>query len=263
MVRSHGNMAWTRGNFLRYAAGRIARIYPVYILSLALVAPFILADRTPGKGSYFTAYALLIQGWLGTIPVNWNTPAWTLSCEMFFYLAFPLTAMLIRRPTWPKTLGMAAVACCLTRALWGAGVPDGVKPVVHLADFLMGMAAACAYDLAGRTRRKPCGAWLYLPASLLFVTLIGWPALLPGGIDLNTAVRPLNALMLVGFALGGGVFARALSSKFAVYLGKSSYAMYLLHVPILWWYHRWSPAYSPVLYIAAVIGISALVYALF
>jgi peptidoglycan/LPS O-acetylase OafA/YrhL len=48
-----------------------------------------------------------------------------------------------------------------------------------------------------------------------------------------------------------------------VYLGKSSYAMYILHVPILWWYHRWSRDFSPSLYIVIVIAISALVYGLF
>ena len=48
-----------------------------------------------------------------------------------------------------------------------------------------------------------------------------------------------------------------------VYLGKSSYAMYILHVPILWWCLRRSMEFSPLLYIAIVITVSALVYGLF
>jgi peptidoglycan/LPS O-acetylase OafA/YrhL len=83
-------------------------------------------------------------------------------------------------------------------------------------------------------------------------------------VDLNTALRPLNALLLVGFALGGGPAARALSSRLAVYLGKSSYAMYILHVPILWWLPRWGLPWSGELcgavYVTAVIAISACVY---
>jgi peptidoglycan/LPS O-acetylase OafA/YrhL len=39
--------------------------------------------------------------------------------------------------------------------------------------------------------------------------------------------------------------------------------MYILHVPILWWYHRWSRNFSPWLYVAAVIAISAAVYSVF
>jgi peptidoglycan/LPS O-acetylase OafA/YrhL len=46
-----------------------------------------------------------------------------------------------------------------------------------------------------------------------------------------------------------------------VYLGKSSYGMYILHVPLLWWYLRWSRDFSAALYIAGVVAISAAVYA--
>jgi peptidoglycan/LPS O-acetylase OafA/YrhL len=54
--------------------------------------------------------------------------------------------------------------------------------------------------------------------------------------------------------------ARALSTPLAVYLGKSSYAMYILHVPLLWWYLRWSRGFSAGVYLTLVIGSSALVY---
>jgi peptidoglycan/LPS O-acetylase OafA/YrhL len=168
----------------------------------------------------------------------------------------------VLRAGWRRTIAVAVAACCLTRVLWACGVPDGVKPVIHLADFLMGVAAARAYDLL---RRRPGGlphngAWLYLPAMALSAALIAWPRWLPPAVDLNTALRPLNGLLLIGLAAGGGATARALSARVTVYLGKSSYAMYILHVPILWWYLRWSRSASAAVYIAAVIAISALVY---
>src|SRR4029079_11191036 len=111
-----------------------------------------------------------------------------------------------------------------------------------------------------RSRRPPHGAWLYLPGCALAAALIAWPQLLPSTIDLNTALRPLNALLLIGFALGGGIPARALSSRLVVYLGQSSYAMYILHIPILWWYAPWSHELSPVISIGAGVALSAGVY---
>jgi peptidoglycan/LPS O-acetylase OafA/YrhL len=124
------------------------------------------------------------------------------------------------------------------------------------------VAAARAYDLlphdTGWTPRA--GAWLYAPAIAIAAALIAWPAWLPPGVDLNTALRPLNGVLLIGLALGGGAAARALSSRVAVYLGKASYAMYILHVPMLWWYLRWSRAVSAPVYLSAVIAVSALVY---
>ena len=77
------------------------------------------------------------------------------------------------------------------------------------------------------------------------------------------ALRPLNGVLLIGLALGGGALARALSTPVAVYLGKSSYAMYILHVPVLWWCLRRSPEFPPLVYMAIVIAISSLVYGAF
>jgi peptidoglycan/LPS O-acetylase OafA/YrhL len=263
LARSYASTEWNRGNLLRYGAGRIARIYPVYALSLCVVAPFILEDRTPSKAPLVAAHGLLLQGWMGHLPVSWNTPAWSLSCEMFFYLAFPLAAIWIQRANWINTLAVAAFACCLTRMMWRLGVPDEIKPLVHLSDFLMGITAACAYGLLTREgiapARAPRGAWLYIPGFALAAALIAFPQTLPPMVDLNSALRPLNALLLIGLALGGGGVARALSSPLAVYLGKSSYAMYILHIPLLWWYLRWSRAFSAGVYLALVVGASALI----
>ncbi len=263
LSRSYAGTRWTRRSVVKYTAGRIARVYPVYLLSLLMVAPFIAADRTPGKAPLVAAHGLLVQGWLGHIPVNWNTPAWSLSCEMFFYLSFPLLAAWLEGSGWRKTLAVAAAACCLTRVLWAVGVSDEIKPIIHLSDFLMGIAASCAYDLLAARRRTPAGAWLYVPGVACAAALIAWPQLLPPHVDLNSALRPLNALLLVGFALGGGALARGLSTPVAVFLGKASYAMYILHVPMLWWYMRWSKSFSAPLYLAAVIAVSALVYRFF
>ena len=205
LTRSYAATVWTRRNTLRYALGRVARVYPVYLLSLAVVAPFILADHTPGKPGYLVAHFLLVQAWLGAIPVNWNTPAWSLSCEMFFYALFPLSALFTRRANWRGIALAAAIACCLTRAMWAAGVSDNIKPLVHLSDFLMGIAAACAYELLQRRARPPRGWWLYIPGLAGAAGVIAYPEVLPKFIDLNSALRPLNGVLLIGLALGGGV----------------------------------------------------------
>ena len=262
LSRSYSETRWNRRGLLGYAAGRVARVYPVYLLSLLMVAPFIAADRAPARAPLLAAHILLVQGWLGSLSVNWNTPAWSLSCEMFFYLAFPLAAFLVLRRGWRATLAIAAASCALTRVLLLCGVPDPVKPLIHLSDFLMGIAAARLYGLLRSRAAVPRGPWLYLPAFAFAAALIARPQLLPPGLDLNTALRPLNALLLIGLALGGGIGARALSTRPVVYLGKSSYAMYILHVPILWWYLRWHGA-SAALFIALVIAVSALVYRFF
>jgi peptidoglycan/LPS O-acetylase OafA/YrhL len=90
--------------------------------------------------------------------------------------------------------------------------------------------------------------------------MLAYPEVLPKWLDMNSALRPANGLLLIGLALGGGWLARALGTPLIVYLGKSSYAMYILHVPILWWCLRRSMDFPPLAYIAIVIAISAAVY---
>src|SRR5208283_2725399 len=67
LARSYSATLWNRGSLLRYGMGRVARVYPVYILSLAIVAPFIAADHARGKAQLVAAHGLLIQGWLGPL----------------------------------------------------------------------------------------------------------------------------------------------------------------------------------------------------
>jgi peptidoglycan/LPS O-acetylase OafA/YrhL len=261
LARCYGSTEWNRGNLLRYGVGRLARIYPVYALSLLLVAPFIAEDRSGAKARLLAVHGFLLQGWTGHLPVSWNTPAWSLSCEIFFYLAFQLSAVLIQRANWFNTLAVAAFACCLTRLMWRLGVADDIKPLVHLSDFLMGVAAACVYGLLARDGLlKGAGWWFYLPGLTLAAALIVYPRVLPAGVDLNTAMRPLNGALLIGFAIGSGAVASALSTRIAVCLGKASYAIYILHVPILWWYLRCSRGFSAIAYFALVIGSAVVVY---
>lgn len=261
LARTYGATQWDGRSLWRYLVGRFARVYPVYLLSLAIVSPFIVIAKEPSKGWLVAMHLALIQGWfVGRYHVAWNVPARTLSVEMFFYLMFPMLIVVLRKAGWWKTLAAAAVACVLTRVFWALGVSDNLKPVIHLADFLMGIAASNIFDLLSSRENRPAGNWLYVPGVLGVATLIAYANWLPGWLDLNTAIRPLNAMLLIGFGLGGGWIARALSTGTLVYLGKSSYAMYILHIPILWYAAGWNYRFAPYIYVIAVIALSALVY---
>ena len=111
--------------------------------------------------------------------------------------------------------------------------------------------------------RPPRGWWLYLPGFAAAAGVIAYPGVLPEFVDVNSALRPANGVLLVGLAFGGGWLANFLSNSVVVYLGKSSYAMYILHVPILWWCLRRSPDFPPLVYIAIVIAVSCAVYGAF
>jgi peptidoglycan/LPS O-acetylase OafA/YrhL len=262
LAHGYGSGNWPRERLRRYAVARFARIYPVYALSLVMVAPFILAYHGPGKAGLIANYGLLLQGWTGHQPVGWNTPAWSLSCEVFFYCLFPLIGWLVRGLERPGALaGLAGTACLLPRVLAASGLRDDWKPLVHFADFLMGIAAWALYSrLRERGWTRLISPYLYIAAGLGGAAVIAWPEVLPPLVDLNSALRPLNGLLVAGLAAGSGYIARLLASQVSVYLGKSSYALYILHIPLVWWVRRWLPAYSAGAYLIAVVLFAVLVY---
>jgi peptidoglycan/LPS O-acetylase OafA/YrhL len=173
---------------------------------------------------------------------------------------FPLLIVPLRGAGWVKTLAAAVLATFLVRILWKLGVSDNLKPLIHLADFLIGIAASNVFDLLTSKGDGPAGAWLYVPGFLGVAAFIAYPQFLPASIDLNTAIRPFNALLLIGLGLGGGWIARILSLRPIVYMGKASYSMYILHIPILWWAVLWPIPFGGEIYVLAVLIVAALVY---
>ncbi len=275
LARNYADARWSARDLVKYVAARLARIYPVYLLSLLVVAPFIRETMLKPqidvgrKAALLTDYVFVLQGWTESLGVGWNTPAWSLSCEFFFYLLFPLAFPLLRK-AGKRATGLALIAAIVTPVLLAhAGVPWFLKPIYHFSDFVAGIAAARVYEFVA-PRMRGRGEWLYLPAAVAGAVLIVYPQIMYGTYgDLNTGLRPLNVLALVGFALGGGALARLLSTPAADYLGKISYSTYILHVPVLWWYGRWalhgrlygtlhiSRPLAAVVYLTLVVAVSA------
>src|SRR6185312_6784465 len=264
LARTYANTRWTSANTRKYLIGRFARVYPVYLLSLLIVLPFIVKAKDQPKGWLVAMHLTLTQGWFaGHYTAGWNTPAWSLSCEMFFYLVFPLAVVGMRDRGWAGTFGAALLACAMTQMMWAAGISDQIKPIIHLADFVMGLAVARAFDLLTFGSARISGVWFYRIGMGGAAAILAYARFLPKFISMNTLLRPMNALLLLGLGLGGGWIARVLSTRPVVYLGKASYGMYILHIPILWWAVSWPAFAVRYLYVAFVVVLSCVVYGLF
>ena len=159
LARTYASAQWDLRSTWKYLVSRFARVYPVYLLSLLIVLPFIVKAQDQPKGWLVAMHLTLMQGWwVGSYTsCGWNTPAWTLSCEMFFYLLFPLLIVVMEDWGWVRTIGAALLACVLTQVMWALGVSDQLKPIIHLSDVLMGIAVATCVRSAHEEERSAHG----------------------------------------------------------------------------------------------------------
>lgn len=220
------------GSVANFFLARMARIYPVYLLSLIAILPFVISFDASGIPQF-----LMAQHWLPTEFSgfeNWNMPAWTLSCEVFFYLFFPLVAP--RMKTVPNaalvSLGGACVLWMLVTwaplvsnnstvpAAWMRDIP---VPFLRAPEFLLGVVVG---ELGAR------GVYTRIPPSLIVIVLIAVMCSTSSGYA--AAVMAISSALLCSFFASGrpSVVGRVLSLRLIVLLGGASYSIYLLHLPI-------------------------------
>lgn len=246
LARRYHATSWNRPTLARYAVARFGRVYPVYFFSLLILVP-IMAEALRGGDSgsirdrigLLLNHLLLLQGWHRP-SVNWNTPAWSLSSEVFFYALFPLVILLVRKADWRHLVVTACLAFAIPIALRLLLEPPLAKPPLYFGDFLIGVVAGRIYDRlrAEDVLSARLGPWLYGPAFVGGLLLLVFRDHLGSFLVFDSGVRLVSALLVFGLACGGGSWWRWLSSPVMVAGGRASYAIYILHVPVLWWFER-------------------------
>jgi len=242
----------------RFWWNRVARIWPLHLTTLVLAVVFV-ADQINHPGVLGTvANLLLLQAWVPSDKVyfGYNAVAWSLSCEVFFYLAFPWLVKAIavmstqrRRALIGAVIGLLLLypgVFSLTIAphdFSGWEWTTYVAPLWRLGEFVIGIVAALAVRDGWRPRMR---GW---QALVVACTLAGG-LLADGMMRGSLRNRPLVevagmlvvALVIVCIAadeLDGR--RRLLASRPMVALGAASYALYLCHALLYGWLvARWS-----------------------
>lgn len=265
---------------LNFYARRILRIFPLYFAFLATVfwVVFPLAARHAASlyqtsqaawlVDHQRAYWLYYANWLpltyGPHP-GWAFVGhlWSLCIEEQFYLCWPAVVWLFgRRYTWlaacAALLGSVAARELFRREGWDAGIY--ASTVTHLDGISLGALAACVWRTEYRRALLGCAKAIVVGGAVLasLYLLMGWYNL----------VLPVSCLSLGLLLLAldeGSVWQKGLREKWLQKVGRVSYGMYVLHLPLTWLAKRgWSSwlgesALWQGIYIPAIVSVSFLI----
>ena len=242
----------------RFYQARFARIYPTHLLCLLISAiPVIILihrhdtlgilDRYAIRGNLLhgflaalAAQLLLLTAWLPFAALNqpWNGPAWSISCEAFFYAIFPFISKRLKNR---KSSHLRAIAALLwlSQGVLIIGILHFASyhrkgflatqfPLVHVSEFLIGMIVALL------CLRKELPVFVYRSPALVvslcllaIASLASWDAPLPQAylqIPCFVGIISATAACPHRFAV--------LQTRPLVLMGEASFALYLVHIPI-------------------------------
>jgi peptidoglycan/LPS O-acetylase OafA/YrhL len=222
----------SRARFFRL---RLARVWPLYALVALVEVPLALHAGVGGAriGAATAADVVGLQAWIPTITFVGNTPGWSVSVELFFYVAFPWLAALAARKrartTIAVALALAAIAAA-SPALASGDVATFLKcgPPLRVPEFVVGIALGQAF----LRRRRPLGETLASLGAALALVVIVAVVLASGAVPryfLHALLLPAFALLLWSVAEGAAAW---LGSAPLVLLGEASYGLYLLQMPL-------------------------------
>ncbi|HEX8951173.1 MAG TPA: acyltransferase [Polyangia bacterium] len=250
-----------------FVVARLARLYPIYLLSLVMMLPFAVVHRwgvaTGSFGDASLRYKLatgVANATMSHVLVprlsgSWNVPGWCVSVEMWLYFAFPLvTVSLLERRT-RAILGVLAGS-------WGAALalsiaytvvqPDGFRPdhqssafwltlfkftpYTRWPELLFGIALGALWlRLPAERRGERFATPLIAGGALAALAILACSPHIPYTMLHNGTLLPLYALVVWGVMLGRGPLHRALSLRPLTAIGDSSYVLYLLQLPLMEW----------------------------
>lgn len=238
-----GATAEMKGYFIR----RFAKIYPLFLL-LTIITFLVEPPKSWFEG---VANLLLVQGYFSEFRFNGIAQAWSLSVEETFYVLAPLLFFFIRPlkkdSNWSFVIKCVAIFGVAV-ALWkiGSFIATASQHKMHgfmegfatytffgrSLEFGVGIMMAVALQAEGNSKRGTSQTWA---GGVLFVlVLFAIAAFESWELVINNFILPCaTGLLLLGLAQEKTWLAKILSSTPMQWLGKSSYALYLIHIGVI------------------------------
>ncbi|MPW16897.1 acyltransferase family protein [Paraburkholderia sp. CNPSo 3157] len=277
----------------RFMFARFARLWPVHIFALLMLVTFVRPDSITFDGpGMFSKWYLLASNLTLTQSLfpftaytfSYNSASWSISAEAFFYLAFPLLLINIKR-TWHWKMAGSALVAVVIAAIYHRFPSNGdmdqitiasalyANPLVRGFEFCLGMSTWVLWDRYIKRSQLSLAAWTAAEGAILLIitawlSISIWPVrngIPPSALQVifhENGSSWAFAILIAVAASGRGLFGKALSAKPLAFLGHVSFSIYMLHQILMKMFVTWNQAQtvSTVAFLAALIFIASASY---
>ena len=243
--------SWSTRATLHFLWLRLARVWPVYLVTLHLAALLVILSLHVGHvplpevrdltAVSYLRQVLLVQLWFQPFfdGASWDGPAWSISAEWLAYLLFGVVVVVIFRMqhvTRARSLTLLAFAASLPPVvlLLASGqfyTPWSWLPRI-VTQFIAG-ALACAavrrLRLSDGARRVAGYGSVLLIAAIVGILYLFDAHPITGVYDSSGVVDMLFVPLVMTLSIGMGSLPRLLSTRLMVYGGEISFSLYMVH----------------------------------
>ncbi|ULE32321.1 acyltransferase family protein [Mycobacterium sp. IDR2000157661] len=243
--------SWSWRATVRFLWLRLARVWPVYLVTMHLAALWMIftlhVGHVPSEAAHtltamnYIKQALMIQLWF--VPFfdgsSWDGPAWSISAEWLAYLVFGglvLVIFRIARSTRARGLIALAFVASLPPLLLVLATGQFYTPWSWLPRIVMQFTAGALVCAAVRKLRptdaaRRAAGFAALAIGVTIVGVLYWLNAnpLPKIVDSAGLVDVLFVPLLLTLAIGSGSLPGLLGTRPLVYLGRVSFSLYMVH----------------------------------
>jgi peptidoglycan/LPS O-acetylase OafA/YrhL len=243
--------SWSTRSTVHFLWLRLARVWPVYLVTLHLAALWVVFTLHVGHVPWqdlngfnavsYVRQVLLVQLWFQPFfdGSSWDGPAWSISAEWLAYLLFGLLVLVIFRAaqaTRARSLIWLAVAASLPPVVMLLVSGQFYTPWSWLPRIVMQFtagalvaAAVTRLRLTERGRRLAGYGSLLLMAAMVGLLYLLDAHPLHGVQDTGGLVDVLFVPLVMTLAIGAGSLPALLSTRLMVFGGQISFCVYMVH----------------------------------